>query len=98
MTKDKLKELAENYAHCYSFVGDDTMPVAQAKLMDAIDELFKPDIQLSICTYNSGAFQVMVKHGDYDITFEGERKLSEEEFVVVNMLAPACLFTPYKML
>ena len=38
---DEIKELADNYAHCYSFVGDDTMPIAQKKLYDAIDALKK---------------------------------------------------------
>lgn len=39
MSEKELKELAENYAHCYSFVGDDSMPIAREKLYKAIDSL-----------------------------------------------------------
>lgn len=35
---EKIKVLAGEYAHCYSFVGDDTMPRKQKQLYDAIDE------------------------------------------------------------
>ena len=41
--QDELKELAENYAHCYSFVGDDTMPIARDKLYEAIDAICQKD-------------------------------------------------------
>ena len=42
---DKVKRLAEEYAHCYSFVGDETMPLKRAELYDAIDELGKEIIK-----------------------------------------------------
>jgi len=34
-----IKKLANEYAHCYAFVADDTMPVKQAELYDAIDAI-----------------------------------------------------------
>lgn len=36
-----IKVLAEEYAHCYAFVNDETMPRKQAELYAAIDELEK---------------------------------------------------------
>lgn len=38
-TPDEVKRLADDYAHCYSFVGDDTMPRRKAELYAAIDAL-----------------------------------------------------------
>ena len=35
---EKIKRLADEYAHCYAFVGDDTMPIKRAELHAAIDE------------------------------------------------------------
>lgn len=34
-----IKELVGEYAHCYAFVGDNTMPRKQKELYDAIDKL-----------------------------------------------------------
>lgn len=34
---EKAKELAGEYAHCYAFVGDDTMPRKHKELMDHLD-------------------------------------------------------------
>ena len=39
MTPDEVKRLADDYAHCYSFVGDDTMPRRKAELYAAIDAI-----------------------------------------------------------
>lgn len=38
MTVDALMKLATDYAHCYAFVGDDTMPRRQAELRAAIEQ------------------------------------------------------------
>lgn len=35
----RVKQLANEYAHCYSFVGDDTMPIKKRELEEAIDRL-----------------------------------------------------------
>lgn len=34
-----IKKLANEYAHCYSFVDDDTMLIKRAELYNAIDQL-----------------------------------------------------------
>ena len=39
MSKEEIKRLADEYAHCYSFVDDDTMPLKRAELHAAIDKL-----------------------------------------------------------
>jgi len=36
---EQIKRLADEYAHCYSFVGDDTMPRRKAELQAAIDSI-----------------------------------------------------------
>jgi len=38
---DKAKKLAGEYAHCYAFVGDDTMPIKHKQLMDHLDSIGK---------------------------------------------------------
>jgi hypothetical protein len=37
MIKDKILPLADAYAHCYAFVKDDSMPIARAALVAALD-------------------------------------------------------------
>ena len=37
-TVDELIALADAYAHCYAFVGDDSMPIARAALLTALQE------------------------------------------------------------
>jgi hypothetical protein len=37
MSAEQIKRLADEYAHCYAFVGDDTMPLKRAELHAAID-------------------------------------------------------------
>ena len=39
MSIEKIKQLAEDYAHVYAFVGDDTMPIKRDELYAAIDQL-----------------------------------------------------------
>ena len=38
-TVDELMALADAYAHCYAFVGDDSMPIARASLLSALQEV-----------------------------------------------------------
>jgi len=45
---NKIKMLAGEYAHCYAFVGDDTMPRKQKELYDAIDEQQKQIDELKV--------------------------------------------------
>ncbi len=54
------------------------------------------EILLSICTYKSGAFQIMIQDDKHDLTFEGERKLEQDELEWTLDIAPACVFTKYK--
>lgn len=42
-TVEQVMQLANEYAHCYSFVGDDTMPRKHRELRAAIEALAAPD-------------------------------------------------------
>jgi hypothetical protein len=42
MSAEQIKRLADEYAHCYAFVGDDTMPLKRAELHAAIDAAVVP--------------------------------------------------------
>lgn len=51
---------------------------------------------ISICTYQSGDFEVILKDGKgNEVTLSGNQKLTPEEFEMINELAPACVFTQY---
>ena len=54
-------------------------------------------IEISICTYNSGAFEVMFrdKQTGKELSFEDARRLGDEEFDFANSIAPACVWTTY---
>jgi hypothetical protein len=54
-------------------------------------------IKLSLCTFQNGTFDVMVKDGETDeeICFSGEKKLTDKELDMVNSIAPACVWTTY---
>jgi hypothetical protein len=53
--------------------------------------------EISICTFNDGLFQVIIKDENLnEVTLEGKQKLNEEDFNFVNEFAPACVFTTYK--
>ena len=41
-TAEQVMQLANEYAHCYSFVGDDTMPIKHRELRAAIEALAAP--------------------------------------------------------
>ncbi len=39
MQTEDIMKLADEYAHCYAFVGDDTMPLKRAELQEAVSKL-----------------------------------------------------------
>jgi hypothetical protein len=55
-------------------------------------------IELSICTYQSGDFDVMIvdKATGKELTLSGNHKLSADEFDFVGRIAPACVWTEYE--
>ena len=55
-------------------------------------------IELSVCTYASGDFDVMIvdKASGKELTFSGNCKLSADEFELVGKIAPACVWTEYE--
>lgn len=55
---------------------------------------------MSICTYNDGLFEVMIVDEEtrQEIRLEGNRKLTDEEFDLIQKVAPACVWTPYQQL
>ena len=53
-------------------------------------------ISMSICTYQNGDFEIMFEKDGKEIVFEGNQKLSEEEFEIADSIAPACVWTQYK--
>lgn len=54
-------------------------------------------LTMSICTYKDGLFEVILKHTETgrEIVFTGNQKLSEEDFDLVQEIAPACVWTKY---
>lgn len=55
-------------------------------------------MKISVCPFVDGTFDVIIIDGDgREVTLSGQQKLSEEEFDIVNRLAPACVFTTYTM-
>lgn len=53
------------------------------------------DMVISICTYQSGDFEVIIKGTGREVTLSGNQKLTDEEFELINELAPACVWTRY---
>lgn len=54
-------------------------------------------MKISVCTYQSGDFDVMIKDASgNEVCLSGHQEITEEEFEVVNRLAPACVFTKYE--
>ena len=53
-------------------------------------------MRISVCTYSNDDFEVIIKDdSDSEVTFHGCQRLTDEEFDLVNELAPACVFTRY---
>jgi hypothetical protein len=56
----------------------------------------KETIYMSICTFNDGLFQVIIRKDNYEVTLEGTQVLGPNDFEFVNGIAPACVFTEYQ--
>lgn len=54
-------------------------------------------LRISVCTYNNGTFDVIVGDPDTDeeVTLSGNQRVTDEEFELLDRLAPACVFTDY---
>lgn len=55
-------------------------------------------MNISVCTYQNSDFDVIMidKDTGEEVTLSGTQKLSDEEFALLNKLAPACVFTTYE--
>ena len=54
------------------------------------------DLIISVCPFQNHDFDVILKDGrGHEITLSGTRKLTDDELVLLNELAPACVFTHY---
>ena len=54
-------------------------------------------MKMSICTYQDGSFEVMIKNDEgEEVMLCGEQKLTPEEFEIVDKIAPACVWTKYE--
>ena len=85
-TKD-VKRLANEYAHCYAFVGDDTIPLKQAELFAAIDELEKVGRVMTV--------EIRAAWSEEEITKVVEKSIANaglgESCIVPRRLLQACL-------
>lgn len=53
-------------------------------------------IDLSVCTYNDGKFDVMIKDDEgHDVVLSGEQNFNDEVIEWLLEIAPACVFTRY---
>lgn len=55
-------------------------------------------IELSICTYEGGGFDVMIvdKASGRELCFSGKQTLSNDDFSLAHDIAPACVWTEYE--
>lgn len=51
---------------------------------------------ISICTFQNGAFDVMLSVDGREIVFSGEKKISADELDFINRIAPTCVWTKYQ--
>lgn len=58
----------------------------------------KNQLKISVCTYNDGQFDVMIKDGEthQELVFSGNQKVDEEGLELLNKLVPACVWTSYE--
>ena len=56
-------------------------------------------LSISVCTYQNGDFEVILQDPDTheEITLSGNQKVEGDDFDLIQKLAPACVFTRYKM-
>lgn len=54
-------------------------------------------MSISVCPFVGGDFDVIIRDDDTgrEVTLTGQHRLMDEEFEVVNKLAPSCVFTTY---
>jgi hypothetical protein len=55
-------------------------------------------LEMSICTYENGEFDVMLRDtatGE-EIELSGFKRLSPEQFKLIDRIAPACVWTSYR--
>lgn len=58
----------------------------------------KQKITLSVCAFQNGGFDVIIQDpttGE-EVTLSGEQKLDDQQFAMIDRLAPACVFTTYE--
>lgn len=55
-------------------------------------------IDISICSFNDGKFQIFIKDPKThrELVFEGKQELNESELELAQEIAPACVYTRYK--
>ena len=54
-------------------------------------------IEMSVCTYNDGTFDVILRDADTkeEVTLSGKQQLTPEEQELVCDLAPPCVYSRY---
>lgn len=57
----------------------------------------EPHMKISICSYQSGDFEVMLRDPESgeEVMLCGNQELTPDEFDLINKLAPACVWTNY---
>lgn len=57
-----------------------------------------PDLKISVCTYQSNDFEVMLIDPEtgHEVMLSGSQELSVEDFDTLNKLAPACVWSSYR--
>lgn len=60
----------------------------------------KLKIRLSVCTYSDGRFEALLIDEEtlQEVQLEGNKALTEEEFELLQRVAPGCVLTPYQQL
>lgn len=53
-------------------------------------------LSISVCTFKDGAFDVMLRNKDFEVTLSGVQQLDEDQFSFINKVAPACVWTKYE--
>ncbi len=57
----------------------------------------QPDeINLSICPFQNGEFDVIIETKEYEMTLSGTRKFDADELEFLDGVAPSCVYTRYR--
>ena len=59
--KDEIMALADAYAHCYAFVGDESMPIARATFEAAVEKL-EAELEQERTDYKSKCAELELVH------------------------------------